>query len=504
MVPRGRLTPCRAEIWVLQALRRPITAAILTLILTAAPAFAGLPALAATTPVVTWSACPEDEHVQCGVMRVPADWKDSQGPSIELRMARRQASDPARRIGVLIVNPGGPGGSAVNLALETDFFSSELRKRFDIIGLDPRGVGRSAPVLCAEALVDAKPSPLIASEAGFQALADYNRRLFDDCTARSGPVVAHADTGSVVRDVEALRVALGEPRISIFGASYGSLIGELYGDAYPGTLRAVVLDSVMDHSVDVDGFLTQETASVQDSFDEFVKWCARDSRCVLRGQNIPELWVTLMRRAAAGTLIDPYDPPAKLGVWELISASFSAFYDPQWFSFAHYLQDAAKPAVAARQAVPPIDITPNSFPAVVCGDWELPVADFTTYRKKLDDLLRIAPQVRASSLALSAVAGCLGWPAPPGNPQRRLSPAKVPMLLVNALHDPATGHSWAQQVAEQLGPSARLLTYQGWGHVAYSHSPCVQAAVEHYLVDLELPASGTTCAAVEPQPFGIG
>ncbi|GLW32653.1 alpha/beta hydrolase [Actinoplanes regularis] len=488
----------------MRALRRPIAAAILALTLTAVPMVAALPALAAAEPAVTWSACPEDEQVQCGVMRVPADWKDPEGPSIELQMARRKATDPAHRIGVLIVNPGGPGGSAVNLALETGFFTSELRKRFDIIGLDPRGVGRSAPVLCEQALIDAKPSPLVTTEAGFRALADYNGKLFADCTARSGPVVSHADTASVVRDVEALRVALAEPRISIFGASYGSLIGELYADLYPDTSRALVLDSVMDHSVDVDGFLAQETASVQDSFDEFVKWCARDTRCVLRGQDIPGLWAALMRRAAAGTLVDPYDPPEKLGVWELISASFSAFYDPQWFSFAHYLRDAAKPTAAARQAVPPIDIAPNSFPAVVCGDWSLPVADFTTYQKKLDALLRIAPQVRASSLAVSAVAGCIGWPAPPGNPQRRLSPAKVPMLLVNALHDPATGHTWAQQVADQLGPSARLLTYQGWGHVAYSHSPCVQAAVERYLVDLALPPTGTTCAAVEPQPFGIG
>ncbi|AEV87524.1 alpha/beta hydrolase [Actinoplanes sp. SE50] len=487
----------------MRALRRPVTAAILTL---ATLLGFGRPALAA--PAVTWSVCPEDAHVECGTMRVPADWSNAYGPTIELQMARRKATDPAHRIGVLIVNPGGPGGSAVNMALDTDFFSPELRKRFDIIGLDPRGVGRSSPVLCSQALVDAKPSPLITDPAGFAALAGYNRRLAADCTSRSGPVVEHADTGSVVRDVEALRVALGEPRISIFGASYGSLIGELYSDRYPATLRAAVLDSVMDHSVDVDTFLAQETAAVQDSFNEFVKWCARDTRCVLRGQDIPKLWAALMQRAAAGTLKDPYDPPAKLGVWELISAAFAAFYDPQWFSFAHYLQDAAVPARAvarrARTVAPPADLTPDSFPAVFCGDWALPVGDFPAYRRRLDNLAKIAPQVRASPLALSAAAGCVGWPVAPAAPQHRLNPARIPMLLVNALHDPATGHAWAQQAAVQLGPSARLLTYQGWGHVAYSHSPCVQAAAEKYLLTLALPAVGATCPAVEPEPFGIG
>ncbi|MCW2139480.1 alpha/beta hydrolase [Actinoplanes cyaneus] len=484
----------------MRALRWPATAAILVL-----AGLSGFARPAGAAPVVSWSVCPEDAQVECGKMRVPADWANPYGPTIELQMARRKATDPARRLGVLVVNPGGPGGSAVNLALDSEFFGADLRKRFDIIGLDPRGVGRSSPVLCSQALVDAKPSPLVGSEAGFRALAAYNRRLAEDCAARSGPVVAHADTGSVVRDVEALRVALGEPKISIFGASYGSLIGELYGDTHPATLRAVVLDSVMDHSVDVDTFLAQETASVQDSFDEFVKWCARDTRCVLRGKDIPRLWATLMGRAQAGTLEDPYDPPAKLGVWELISAAFSAFYDPQWFSFAHYLQDAVEPAGAAgRRAAPPIDITPNSFPAVFCGDWSLPVGDFTAYRRRIDALAKIAPQVKASPIALSAAAGCVGWPHPPGSPQRRLAPARMPMLLVNALHDPATGHAWAQQVAAQLGPSARLLTYQGWGHVAYSHSPCVKAAVERYLIDLTLPRAGATCPAVEPEPFGIG
>ncbi|MFB9334215.1 alpha/beta hydrolase [Actinoplanes octamycinicus] len=488
--------------WVLRALRRPVMAAILTL-----ATVLGFVRPATAAGPVSWKVCPEDEQVQCGVMRVPADWGDPYGPTIELQMARRQATDPARRIGVLIVNPGGPGGSAVNMALDGELFTPELRRRFDIIGLDPRGVGRSAPVLCSQALVDAKPSPLVPDEAAFRALAEYNRKLAADCTARSGPVVEHADTGSVVRDVEALRVALGEPRISILGASYGSLIGELYGETYPGTLRAVVLDSVMDHSVDVDTFLAQETAAVQDSFNEFVKWCARDARCVLRGQDIPRLWGTLMARAAAGTLEDPYDPPAKLGVWELISAAFSAFYDPQWFSFAHYLQDAAQPAAAAGRRgrdVPPIDLTPNSFPAVFCGDWALPVGDFTAYRRRLDVLAALAPQVRASPLALSAAAGCVGWPVPPASPQRVLSPAKLPMLLVNALHDPATGHAWARQVAAQLGPNARLLTYQGWGHIAYSHSPCVKTAVERYLIDLTLPAAGASCPAVEPEPFGVG
>ncbi|MEV6343927.1 alpha/beta hydrolase [Actinoplanes sp. NPDC051851] len=461
-------------------------------------------------PAVTWSPCPEDPAVQCGFMRVPADWAAPRGTGIELALARRPATDPAQRIGVLLVNPGGPGGSAVNMTLDTEFFTPELRRRFDIVGLDPRGVGRSSPVLCAQDLIDAKPSPLVTSAAEFAALGAYNRKLAADCAARSGPVFGHTDTASVVHDVEALRIALGEQRISIFGASYGSLIGELYGQSYPDRLRAVTLDSVMDHSVDVDGFLTQETEAAQDSFDEFVAWCARDTRCVLRGRDIPALWESLVARAGEGRLADPYDPPEKLTVWRLISAAFSAFYDPQWFSFAHYLKDADEapaggpPPPAPERAADDVDLAPNSFPSVFCADWSLPVGDFSAYVTRLDGLKARAPQIRASSLALSAAAGCIGWPSGPADPQRPLTPARIPVLLISTRHDPATAHAWAQQVAAQLGPNARLVTYEGWGHVAYSHSDCVRGVVDRYLVGLRLPEAGTSCPAIAPEPYGIG
>ena len=112
--------------------------------------------------------------------------------------------------------------------------------------------------------------------------------------------------------------------------------------------------------------------------------------------------------------------------------------------------------------------------------------------------------MRASPLALTAVSGCLGRRVAPVNPQRPIPRAAGPVLVVNARYDPATAYPWAQQVARQLGPSARLLTYQGWGHVAYSHSGCVSAAVDRYLTGLALPAAGATCPAIPPKPFGVG
>lgn len=463
------------------------------------------PAAASAPAVIRWEPCPEDEKVQCGTMTVPIDWTVPLGPRIELNLARSPAADPAARVGTLMVNPGGPGVSAVNMALDREYFDAGVRRRFDIVGIDPRGVGRSAPILCDQALVDQRPDPLYRDEARFAAAERYNRRLAADCARRSGAITGHADTVSVVRDMEAVRLALGEPRINFFGASYGTLIGQLYAERYPDRLRALVLDGVMDHSVGVDGFLNQTADAVQAAFDQFVAWCGRDDRCVLRGRDVKRIWAELMRRAEAGELADPYDPPSRIGVWQLISAAFSAFYDPQWYSFAHYIKEAYEPAPAPRRARGRIeDITPHSFPSVMCQDWSLPVGGFTGFRDRLRALAVRAPQVRFSPLALTAVTGCLGRDTAPVNPQRPIPTATGPVLVVNSRFDPATAHVWAEQVARQMGPTARLLTYQGWGHVAYKHSPCISALVDRYLTDLTLPAAGTSCPAIEPEPFGVG
>ncbi|WP_250033435.1 alpha/beta hydrolase [Paractinoplanes maris] len=465
----------------------------------------------AATAAITWAVCPEDAQVQCGTLTVPADWSDATGPSTTLTMARRRATDPARRIGTLLVNPGGPGGSAVDFTFgATTFFGEELRKRFDIVGIDPRGVGRSSPVLCSRDLVDAQPSALIETEQQYAATVAHNRKLAADCAAHSGPVFGHLDTAGVARDFDTVRAALGEQQITFYGASYGTLIGLEYAERYPGRLRGLVLDSVVDHSAGLDRFLVQGTAAAQDSFGEFVKWCARDARCVLRGQDIPKLFIAAMARARAGQLINPYDPPNKLDVAQLTMAAFSAFYDPQWYSFAYYLRDAMltgrRAVTTPAPPVDPVDLVDHSFAPVFCDDWHLPIAGFADLRRRLRTLAAGAPQMLVSPLALVAVTGCLGWPSPPDNPQRPLKPLTLPapVLLVNARHDPATAYAWAQQVTARLGPAARLLTYDGWGHVAYGKSPCVAAAVDKYLLTLTPVAAGARCPAVEPPAFGVG
>ncbi|WP_127504344.1 alpha/beta hydrolase [Actinoplanes solisilvae] len=528
-------------------------AAILTLLLLA---FGAATPAQARAAAITWATCPEDGQVQCGSMKVPADWSKPGGPAITLTMARRPATDRAARLGVLLVNPGGPGGSAVDFTLNSTF-GEQVRKRFDIVGVDPRGVGRSSPVLCSLDLIDAKPSSLIETEQQYAATIDHNRKLAADCASRSGPVFGHTGTDNVIRDYDAVRSALGENKISFYGASYGTLIGLGYARSHPDRLRALVLDSVMDHSADVGRFLTEETDAAQDSFAEFMKWCRRDARCILRDQDIPELWASAIAKARAGRLPNPYDPPSKLTVGDLLLAAFAAFYEPQWYSFAYYLRDVTTPPAsaaptapvptavptvpvptavptvpvptapatavpakhgpaapvlptpAARTATTPapqVDLIDYSFSSVICADWNLSVTGFPDLRRGLEALSVRAPQMLASPLALNAIAACVGLPTPATNPQHPPAPIPGlgPVLLVNARHDPATSYAWARNVATRLGPAASLLTYDGWGHVAYGKSSCVSGLVDKYLLNpAPLPAN-TACPAVEPQPFGVG
>ncbi|HET9517667.1 MAG TPA: alpha/beta fold hydrolase [Actinoplanes sp.] len=471
---------------------------------------------------IVWRPCPVDRSAQCGTLRVPVDRRNPYTSTIDIALARRIATDPAARIGSLIVNPGGPGGSGVDLALAADrFFSPGLLRRFDIVGFDPRGVARSHPVVCSAALTAAAPSPLLDSEAAFRATIDYNRRLAADCRARTGPVFDHVDTLSVVQDLEALRAALGEAQLSYYGISYGTMLGQQYAERYPHRVRAIGLDSVIDHSVGTRDFLTVETDAAQDSFDEFVAWCARDADCVLRGRDVKALWGGLLDRARRGNLRDPIDPRRRLTVLDLIDIAFGSFYEPQWYALAYYLDAAgsaprqrsraerASLSAARRQTHPPhrrtsADQVENPFQAIFCADWTLPVRGYRDYRAQLRRLAARAPQMLVSPLALGAVVGCLGWPSRADNPQRRIHGVHTgPLLLMHARHDPATAFRWAQGAARQLGDVAELVPYEGWGHAVYGRSACVTSVADRYLTALFLPPADGRCPAVPPDPFGV-
>jgi pimeloyl-ACP methyl ester carboxylesterase len=426
---------------------------------------------------------------------VPIDWAHPDGPAFGLAVARRKATDPGARVGSMVFGPGGPGDSGVDRVVSgISRFSPEISRRFDIVSFDPRGVGRSNPVTCSGDLLAQRPSPEFESQADFDATLAYNQRLRGDCRARTGPVFDHLDTAGTVQDLEAIRAALGEAELTFHGSSYGTLLGAQYAETYPHQVRAMVLESVMDHSVSTTrDFLRSEAAAAQDSFNEFVKWCGSDSNCALHGRDVRTVWQGLLARAERGELENPAKPGTPLSSADLVNGiAFKKFYDAEYAGLAT--------AIAGMEASRPLPSSPTSVAAlppttpVFCSDWHLPVHDYREYASLVHVMNKTAPDL-PYLLPIHMTAACLG--APTANPQHRLEAHGAPPILVsNALHDPATGYPWAVSVARQLRRSGVLLTYEGQGHGSVTSGPCMENAVDSYLIDLTVPPRGTSCPAV--------
>lgn len=484
-------------------------------LVTGAALLTAVPAQAETqqqAPALSWHACPDapdDPNASCATLTLPVDWAHPHGATFGLALARRAATDQAHKIGPLLVNPGGPGGSGVDFVLQdSTFFSADLRARFDLVGFDPRGVGRSNPVVCSLDLLQQSPFPVPASQADYDALLSYNKKLGEDCRAHTGPLYDHVDTLSVVRDLDAIRAALGVRQISYYGVSYGTLIGQQYAELFPGHFRALVIDSNMDHSLGTRAFLDTESVTDEDSFNEFAAWCDRDATCALHATGVVPVWDELMRRADAGTLKDPQSGEA-VNWFQLSSTALGAFYGPDWAPLAQLLAEVyqQQPGAASRLAAlaaPKADGDLGENPMTVfCEDWSLPVHGYQQLRALFAETNRIAPHLRTSPIGWGAMTSCLGYASPVNNPQRRLQVrTDIPLLELNSKHDPATAYAWAVDDARMLGSAGRFVTYQGWGHGAYPHTACTIGYVDRYLIDQRLPGRGASCPAVPPADSG--
>jgi pimeloyl-ACP methyl ester carboxylesterase len=469
------------------------------------------------TGQISWKPCKENRTALCGTLTLPVDWTNPTSDTFELALVKRPATDPERRVGSLFVNPGGPGGSGVDFALAAEVaLNPELVQRFDIIGIDPRGVARSHPVVCSlSALEQPGDTPRPRSSAEFDALVAFNRQLAQDCRAHTGPLYDHVDSVSVARDIDAVRAALGEATISWYGASYGSLMGQMYAEHFPGRIRAMVNDGNMDHSLNTAAaFQLTEASFVEDSYTEFVAWCNRSTQCALHGQDVPAIYSKLLTEADAGTLVDPVDGHT-LDSWELLDITQFFFNRPRWTQLADLIASltggvptngttAARALFKAERAprtrhisgqtVLVEDVRPQ-----FCQDWSLPFNGFTDLDRLWQASNRVAPQMRTSVNAWVSNMQCVGWPGRVNNPQHRLGVAGAPVILMlNGIHDPATGYAWAQNVARQLGDQAVLLTYLGAGHTAYRRNACTLGTTNAYLSDLIVPPSDITCAASDP------
>jgi pimeloyl-ACP methyl ester carboxylesterase len=426
---------------------------------------------------IAWAPCQDNPEGECGTLSVPLDWAKPRGERIDLAIARHRATDPARRVGVLVVDPGGPGGSAAEFAL-SGLFSPEVRARFDIVGVDQRGTGGSLAIRCAD-LMAGGPSIYPEDEAGFTALLRHNENVLARCRERSGPVFDHADGATVAQDLDAARRALGERKISYFGLSYGTVFGQAYAEKFGGKLRAMVLDSVVDHSVDARRFVGDRAAAADDSFREFAKWCDRTTDCRLHGQDVRAAWEAALVRADG-------EPQGRQG---LLDSMYYALRGPDWLWAADLITGQALRTQAFEPNYESVRL------ASVCQDFSLRVRNFREYERLRAEELRRSAIMRGSFLGHDEATACIGVPGPPANPPHRLDVTGAPKILVlNAKYDPTTPHAWAVNVKRQAPRNTALLTYEGWGHIAYPRSACTRSNVDAYLLDLRTPA--VSCPAV--------
>ncbi|MET8763862.1 alpha/beta hydrolase [Lentzea sp. NPDC004782] len=452
-----------------------------------------------------WSPCQEGKPGECATVQVPVDWNNPSGEKVGVAIGRLKATEPEHRIGVLFVAPGGPGGSGIDLFVLGDnkLTTGELRKRFDIVTWDQRGVGRSNEVRCSAEILSRRPGDYPANEQQYRNLVAYNAELGADCRKHTGPLFDHLDTTNVVRDLDAVRGALGEEKISLFGSSYGSQVAQQYAESFPARLRAVTIGSNLDHSITSPGhYLATATADLEASFNAFADWCARTANCPLHGQDVRARWDALHAKAEAGTLTDP-DNGQALSAEGLRGELLGAMFTPssRWYAFATRLRSLAagtKTGAAATSGTTAAEeLGANSYQAIWCEDWKWRVDGYRELRALREQAAALAPHTKLSPF-WNDVATCLGWPAEVTNPQHRLSISNAPKILImTSAADVAAPHAWNVAVSQQISNSV-LLTYDGVGHGQYTLSSCARAHVDRYLTDLVTPAPGTHCAAEYP------
>lgn len=454
---------------------------------------------------IDWQPCADAEGVDCATIDVPLDWSDPDGESIHIGLARRKAKDPDNRLGAILMDPGGPGGSGVGVVKGRDVFTEKVSERFDVVGFDPRGINTSTQLKCDEELSQqAFDARRPTSQDEFDQLVDLNKQLFDSCRQNSGALVEHADNLHVVQDMDAIRAALGEEQLNYVGYSYGTLMGQQYAEVFPDRIRAMVMDGNMDHSLDSAwDFMRTETEPVEKNFLEFADWCDATAGCALNGMDTKAAYGDLRERAKAGDLVDP-ETGEPVDFYLLSQIAFSVNIPQAWTDLAATLKalhDGAGAVTADLTAA--AEAINHPYPAIWCSDWEYPVADFDEYDALRGKLDRKFPNIQWTPYVDHALT-CAGGPTETTNPQQPLEiDSAPPLVMIGNVHDPATVYRWNRTAARQSG--ANLITYEGWGHTVYGlgrPSECVNEAVDAYLIDLTVPERGLSCPATEQPGAG--
>jgi pimeloyl-ACP methyl ester carboxylesterase len=461
---------------------------------------------------LVWGGCSNDlasvAGLECARLAVPIDQQAEDSNTIDLTLARVPSSgNPDERIGSLLFNPGGPGGSGIDfLAAAALMMPEELQERFDLVSWDPRGVGESTPVRCItdkqkDAQTKGDLSPDDKAEMD-RAIADQEEFL-EGCESNNPELIEHMSTADVAGDMDEIREALGDEKLNYVGFSYGTAIGATYATMFPDRLRAMVLDgSVSPTATDLEQTTTQ-AQGFERTYLNFVATCDEDPECALSGRT-----ARTVDEVRSSLDEDPVIVDTASGARELTRDLFdiglaTGLYDTSiWGPLARAIDDIDGDggglilSLADRQLGRNNDGTwDNSSDAqtmVNCADAQ--------DRPTINEAIAAVDEVAAAAPTFGEVLktgplSCLNWPIPANPVPDWTAAGAPPILVVGTLGDPATPYEWSEQMTQALGGSV-LLTYEGDGHTAFMRGgPCVDDAVVAYLVDLELPGPGTSCPA---------
>ncbi|MFE0132529.1 alpha/beta hydrolase [Streptomyces sp. NPDC059037] len=474
-----------------------------------------------TQQKIAWEACGPEvtkdalPNAECGWVTVPVDYAAPDRANIKIRVSRIKATDQDRRLGSLLYNPGGPGaGAAADVASGAWKAGDKTMARYDLIGFDPRGIGESAPITCpkgenAPQGPDLTFSPRTRSEAD-TVFADAAARA-KACKQVSGPVFSHMDSASVARDLDIMRAALGDKKLTYIGTSYGTYIGQKYAQLFPDRTGRLVLDGVVDPGMDMRQVTALDVKVAQDAFRRYAQDCAAQGSCpfgATADQAVDEITTfvrSLDEEPVAGLDGEDVTTEAATGSvaavlsreeeWPALTEALDAAMDGDGAPLMRLAEDEAAPQDGDRRGpVRRVDADFNSDiaqSAVLCLDSKAP----RSARQLLDDARELAersPLFGASNAW--TLLDCAAWPVPPtGSVEPITAPGAPPLLLVSFTRDAATPLENARTVQKNLG-TASLITRQGAGHGAYvSGSACTDRLVDTYLVDGAVPSRNALC-----------
>ncbi|MFI2759392.1 alpha/beta hydrolase [Streptomyces echinatus] len=472
---------------------------------TAAPGPTALPS-SLTSQRLGWGRCEATGNAsapggawQCATLKVPLDWSEPGGRTIGLSLIRARATGDDR-IGSLLFNFGGPGGSGVSTMPYFEQSVSSLHERYDLVSWDPRGVGGSEGVRCrgdreieAAEAVDATPDTPAEEKAYLQDAADFGQ----GCRQAAGPLLAHVSTTDTARDMDLMRQVLGDDELHYFGMSYGTELGGVYAHLFPRQVGRVVLDAVVDPTADTVGHAENQARGFQRAFDDYLESTGQD-----HGQGSRKA-ADLLKRLDKKPL--PTSSGRKLTETLAVTGIILPLYsESNWPRLTSALESAEQGdgsellALADeyndRDASGRYGTMTHSQRVISCLDERQRPTPAET-KRRLAEFERISP-VFGDYLGWDTAGWCHDWPVPGQYDTPEVgAPGAAPVLLVGNTGDPATPYEGARRMADELGRGVGVeLTWKGEGHGAYgSGSDCVDSTVNAYLLNGTVPKDGKVC-----------